>query len=465
MTLALRYAVRSDRGLTRSNNEDSVYAGPRLLAVADGMGGHVGGAEASRTVIAAITPLDDDNPHGDLISQLRDAVDGANADLRQVVAAKPELDGMGTTLTAILFAGSRLGLVHVGDSRGYLLRGDQLAPITRDHTFVQSLVDEGRLTAEEASTHPQRSLILQALTGREVEPDLSIREARLGDRYLICSDGLSDVVSAETMVEALRIEDPHGAADRLVELALRGGGPDNITCIVADVIDVEYGDDEPVVDGAAGTGGRRRPLRPDSAAARAAMTEAAAAPPDDDGPSGPDDDADDEDEPPRRSRARRRVVIGLAVLIVLAGGLFGFYRWTQTQYFVGVQGNRVAVYRGLHVSLAGLRLYHRVDTSALRRQDLVPVARNQVDSGISADSRGQADAILANLVSNQTLPPCPKPTPSPTPTPRPTPSARSTKHTPPARSGRPTPKSTPTRTPSPSPAVPLPTQVRGRDCR
>ncbi len=462
MSLALRYAVRSDRGLTRSNNEDSVYAGPRLLAVADGMGGHVGGAEASRTVIAAITPLDDDNPHGDLISQLREAVEGANADLRQVVAEKPELDGMGTTLTAILFAGSRLGLVHVGDSRGYMVRGDQLSPITRDHTFVQALVDEGRLTAEEASTHPQRSLILQALTGREVEPDISIREARLGDRYLICSDGLSDVVSADTLLEALRIEDPQQAADRLVELALRGGGPDNITCIVADVIDVEYGDDAPVVDGAAGSGDPRRgQLGRDSAAARAAAAAPSSEADDEDGDDGDDGDADgDEDDngPSPRRRVRRRVVIGLVVLVVLLGGLYGFYRWTQTQYFVGVQGDRVAVYRGLHVSLAGLRLYHRVDTSSLKRQDLVPVARNQVESGISADSRSQADAILANLVSNQTLPPCP--TATPTATPSPTPSGRATRT---GRSGRSRPKSTPT--PSPSPSVPLPTQVRGRDCR
>ncbi len=326
--------------------------------------------------------------------------------------------------------------------------------ITRDHTFVQALVDEGRLTAEEASTHPQRSLILQALTGREVEPDLSIREARLGDRYLICSDGLSDVVSADTLLDALRIEDPQQAADRLVELALRGGGPDNITCIVADVIDAEYTDDAPVVDGAAGAGDRRRhDLARDSAAARAA---AAAPPPPDDG-ADEDDDADD-DEPAPRRHVRRRVVIGLAVLVVLAGGLFGFYRWTQTQYFVGVQGDRVAVYRGLHVSLAGLRLYHRVATSSLHRQDLVPVARDQVESGISADSRSQADAILANLVSNQTLPPCPTATPSPRPSP--TPSGRATRT---RRSPRP--KSTATPTPSPSPAVPLPTQVRGRDCR
>ena len=164
----------------------------------------------------------------------------------------PHLEGMGTTLTALLFAGGRVGLVHVGDSRAYLVRGGQLTQITHDDTFVQALIDEGRMTAEEASSHPQRSLILRALNGADVEPDLSIREVRIGDRYLLCSDGLSDVVSPDTLLEALQQPDPHESADRLVELALRGGGPDNVTCIVADVIDVPYADDAPVMDGAVG---------------------------------------------------------------------------------------------------------------------------------------------------------------------------------------------------------------------
>src|ERR687897_485420 len=284
MTVALRYAVRSDRGLMRTNNEDSVYAGPRLLALADGMGGHAAGEVASNVVISALAHLDEDRPVDDLISTLRGATQHANESLRDLVVQDPNLDGMGTTLTALLFAGHRVGLVHVGDSRAYLVRGGQLTQITHDDTFVQALIDECRLTDEEASSHPQRSLILHALNGADVEPDLSIREVRIGDRYLLCSDGLSDVVSPDTLLEALRLPDPHESADRLVELALRAGGPDNITCIVADVI----------------------------------------------------------------------------------AGSYGLWRWTQAQYFVGAEGEQVAVYRGINTAVGPMHLYSLDGASDMR---------------------------------------------------------------------------------------------------
>ena len=172
--------------------------------------------------------------------------------------------------------------MHVGDSRAYLVRGGQLTQITHDDTFVQALIDEGRLTEEEASSHPQRSLILHALNGADVEPDLSIREVRVGDRYLLCSDGLSDVVSPDTLLEALQLPDPHESADRLVELALRAGGPDNVTCIVADVIDVPYADDAPVMDGAVGGNRPHREPGPTSPASRAATLNALPEPTDTD---------------------------------------------------------------------------------------------------------------------------------------------------------------------------------------
>ncbi|MGH3563989.1 MAG: PP2C family protein-serine/threonine phosphatase, partial [Mycobacterium sp.] len=250
MTLALQYAARSDRGLVRTNNEDSVYAGARLLALADGMGGHAAGEVASQLVIAALAHLDDDEPGGDLLSKLDTAVQEGNSAIAAHVDAQPELEGMGTTLTAILFAGDRLGLVHIGDSRGYLLRDGELTQITKDDTFVQTLVDDGRITKEEAHSHPQRSLIMRALTGHEVEPTLTMREARAGDRYLLCSDGLSDPVSDETIAEAQQIPDVSESAYRLIELALRGGGPDNVTVVVADVVDHEYGQTQPILAGA-----------------------------------------------------------------------------------------------------------------------------------------------------------------------------------------------------------------------
>jgi len=253
VTLRLRYAVRSDIGHVREGNEDSAYAGTRLVAVADGMGGHAAGEVASSTVIQTLATLDEDPAGGDLLDALSRAVIQANSTLRALSAQDSRYDGMGTTITALLSAGGRLGLIHVGDSRAYLFRDGRLEQLTHDHTLVQDLVDVGRITAEQAKSHPQRSLLTRALDGRDsVHPDVSVREARLGDRHLLCTDGLSSVVSDETIADALRLPDPQAAADRLVELALRGGGPDNVTVVVADVVDeTDDSPDSPLVAGAA----------------------------------------------------------------------------------------------------------------------------------------------------------------------------------------------------------------------
>src|SRR3954453_17473407 len=316
VSLGMRFGARSDVGLLRSGNEDSMYAGPRLLAVADGMGGHAAGEVASRVAIETVCTLDDDLPGSDLITAMRDTVESANGYLRDMVAADSALEGMGTTLTALLAAGQRLGLVHVGDSRAYLLRDDELHQITHDHTLVQSLVDEGRITAEEATTHPQRSWITRALDGRgDIELDLSVREAHAGDRYLLCSDGLSGVVSEETMFEALRVSEPQGACDRLVALALRAGGPDNIPCIVADIVDAAA-DNSPIVGGAAADDGSPS-AAVDTPAARARAIQPGAAA--DEQPSEGDDDSDDEGASRDDGRGRRRF-IALAVVLVLVLG-------------------------------------------------------------------------------------------------------------------------------------------------
>jgi serine/threonine protein phosphatase PrpC len=235
-TLGIRYATRSDIGRVRTSNDDSVYAGPRLLAVADGFGRDGHGAPASAAVIAALRPLDDGVPAGDLLSALDEAVHSADAALGELARADPAMEGAGSTLTAMLWSGSRLGLVHIGDSRAYVLRDGELFQITDDHTHVQSLIDEGRLTPEEAASHPQRSLLLRALQGGGAAADLKLREARPGDRYLLCSDGLSAVVPAEAVLGALTtVTEPDEAVRRLVDLANDAGGPDNITCVVADV--------------------------------------------------------------------------------------------------------------------------------------------------------------------------------------------------------------------------------------
>ena len=354
MTLYLRYAARSDRGLVRQNNQDSVYAGSRLLAVADGMGGHVGGEVASKIVIAAIEYLDEDVPGADMLEALREATHASTEHLREVVDERPELDGMGTTLTAMLFNGQRIALCHVGDSRAYLLRDGTLTQITHDDTFVQALIDEGRITEEEASVHPQRSVILRALNGADVEPDLSMREARPGDRYVLCSDGLSSFVSFETIHDGLAIDDPEDAAERLIDLALRAGGPDNVTVVVADVLDDDESasvSDSPVVDGAAGNNQGQREITGTTPAARAAIAtnNDRAAPRDEDG-------EQDESAAPTKKRGRRLLITLLVVILALIGLFFAGRAYINSQYFVGVKGDSVVIYNGVNTSVGPLQL-------------------------------------------------------------------------------------------------------------
>lgn len=224
----------------RPNNEDAFFAGPRLLAVADGVGGHAAGEVASATIIDALSPLGDSEPGYDLVGRLLEAVVTGNAAIARRVAEDPRLQGMSTTLTAILFAGTRYCLLNIGDSRTYLLRDGSLEQITRDDSYVQLLVDEGHITQEAAGSHPQRNLVLQALTGEEVmEPAMTVREAHAGDRFLLCSDGLSDVVDHAALAGALGEGEPQETVARLIELALENRTRDNVTAIVADVIEEE----------------------------------------------------------------------------------------------------------------------------------------------------------------------------------------------------------------------------------
>ncbi|MFT4043278.1 MAG: protein phosphatase 2C domain-containing protein [Gordonia sp. (in: high G+C Gram-positive bacteria)] len=344
MTLVLRYIARSDRGLVRSNNEDSFYAGPRLLALADGMGGHAAGEVASQLVIEAMRTLDDDEPGGDLLAALDQATLGGNAAIAEQVARSPELDGMGTTLTAILFAGNRIGLCHIGDSRGYLYRDSELTQITRDDTFVQTLVEEGQITPEQAHTHPQRSLIMRALTGTPVEPTLTVREARAGDRYLLCSDGLSDVVTEDTIAEALgSIADEKHCANRLIELALRGGGPDNVTVVLADVVDTSYGDSRPLVGGAAGGQDESYTPDPATAAGRAAALRPRAPE-----PQRPSILTDDEIDTNRQNRWSHWLFVAVVALVIAAliGGFFVTRALLRSTYYVGEHSGAVMIFQG-----------------------------------------------------------------------------------------------------------------------
>ncbi|PYC87553.1 protein phosphatase [Streptomyces tateyamensis] len=445
MSLVLRFAAGSHKGLIREGNEDSGYAGPRLLAVADGMGGAAAGEVASSEALSSIIGLDDADPQADLLTLLNDAVQNANERLRQMVDHDPHLEGMGCTLTALLWTGERMGLVHVGDSRAYLLREGVLTQITQDHTWVQRLVDEGRITPEEAETHPQRSLLMRALDGRgQVEPDLSIREVRAGDRYLICSDGLSGPVSHQTLEETLgSYYAPESTIQELIQLALRGGGPDNITCVVADVLDVGPSDTlsgqfatTPVVVGAVAEGphgtavdnqvidtpaGRAAGLGRPAPQQQAPGAFGPAAGYDQSGagfgpaqgyespgygeeygqqqgygaPAEPEQPGTEEyplaEQPPRKRRWFRRSAIGVVALGLIGGAAYAGWSWTQGQYYLGASDGKVTVYQGVNRNVAGVSL------SSVKQQTDVPTRllpldqQQQLKGTIKVDSLGSAD--------------------------------------------------------------------------
>lgn len=423
MNLTLRYAAHSDRGLVRDGNQDSVYAGPRLLAVADGMGGMAAGDVASNIVIGAMAPLDEDVPGEAILDALRTSVEAANQQLRDMVEENPQLEGMGTTLTGLLFSGSRAGLVHIGDSRAYLLREGTLTQITRDDTYVQMLVDEGRISSEEAGSHPQRSLLTRAMDGRDIDPEYSVRTVLPGDRYLICSDGLSGVVSEETIAATLReYVEPQHCVERLVALALRGGGPDNVTVIVADASDQDIVEEAPVVGGAAAAGGDGAAAVPVSPAAARESTPAERAsalaprPPSPGGePAG--GDAEEEAERPPRHPVRNAVLLAL-LLAVLGGGLWYGWSVTQSGYYVGATDEgRVAVFRGVPGRVAGLDLSSLHTASEYAVDDLRQHAQDRVRQGtIRADTAEEAELRLSELLDDELKPLCPSPTPRPSPT-------------------------------------------------
>lgn len=402
MPLTVNFAARSDVGLVRSANQDSGYAGAHLLILADGMGGPAGGDIASSVAVAHLVHLDEDLPAADdLLPSLRKALIDAHDELEARAEADPDLAGLGTTCIAMLRSENKIAMVHIGDSRAYLLRDDVLTQVTTDHTFVQHLVDIGRITPEQAERHPQRSVLLRVLgdTDGDVILDESVREARPGDRWLLCSDGLSGVVSADTLAETLAaVPDPGQCADQLIDLALRGGGPDNITCVIADFLDVNDLPDgvapstSPQVVGSAAKDRLRSSRGTEGAAGRAAAALSPQSPEDDDG------------EPPARRR-RGWVWGAVAVLLVLglvAGGGWLGYRWTQTQYYLAPDGDAVGIYQGIPQQVGPIELSELHTSTDLQLDELAPYVQDRIRATITVSSYEEAHRRVTELREDTT---------------------------------------------------------------
>jgi protein phosphatase len=410
--LELRWSALSDLGRHRKDNQDSGYVGEHLIVVADGVGGAAYGDVASSTAVYLLRRLDSADATPDMLDALARAIGRTHAKLAEMVESDPELDGTSTTITAALFDGHRLGVAHVGDSRAYLLRGGELSQLTSDHTFVQGLVDEGRITEEESRTHPHRNLILRAVDGvHEAEPDLFHVEVRAGDRLLFCSDGCSGVLPNERIAAVLGDGPVDLAAVELVRAALDAGTTDNVTVLVADVVDAAALEETrtPMLVGAAAAQPRKA-----SAALRGFLRGHRPGEPVDTGELEPvqADDTDPEQlryapRAPRRFVWLRRLLAVAAVLLVVAALLRWAYGWSQDQFYVAADGPYVAVFRGVDADVPGIDLSSVEEVSEVTLDALPEFRADQVRGGMDADSLEDARAIVERLTGLARV--CPDP--------------------------------------------------------
>lgn len=396
MTVEFVFAARTDVGLVRKNNQDSAYAGTRLLVVADGMGGAAGGDIASSIVVAHLAPLDDAPGTADsLLANLTDALQSAHDEMVERTSVDERLKGLGTTCTAILRSENKLAMAHIGDSRAYLLRSGRLIQVTSDHSFVQYLIDTGQITKEEAETHPKRSVILRVLgdTPGPVAVDETLREAVPGDRWLLCSDGLSGVVSDETIENVLN----HGASpgetcDKLVELALLAGAPDNVTCIIADVVQLGTAPDlSPQVVGAAAIDRNAPSKGSTGAAGRAAAISA---------PTEADEaerQESAEDSKPKQKRAWLLSILLILIMAAVVSGVAYAWRWSQQQYFVLGQENRVVVFQGIPQQIGSWELSRPIEITDLALDDLAEVDRVRLEDPVVRSTMEEVDLYLNDV--------------------------------------------------------------------
>lgn len=396
--IEFHYAARSDIGLKRSSNQDSAYAGANLLVLADGMGGAAGGDIASSVAIAHLAPLDfESHSAEDLLPLLHNAFQNAHDELGRLATDNPELMGLGTTCIAILRAGRKLAMAHIGDSRAYLLRDQTLAQVTTDHSFVQFLISQGEITPEEAQEHPQRNAVTKVLGYDEdqVEPDETVREAVLNDRWLLCSDGVSGLISDETIARVLSsVSDPGECAEELISLALRAGGTDNATCIVADI--VPAGSTQIAAPQVVGAASQERfsPSRlGSSAAAKAAQLNVPEA----------QHEVDISLPAPARPVAPRHPwrtsIISLLLVLAVGGGTWLGYAWTQTRFYItGVSGT-IEVYQGIPQNIGPWELSTLIDTTDIQLKSLDDATQKRYSdpSPVTVGSREEVDKIIADL--------------------------------------------------------------------
>jgi serine/threonine protein phosphatase PrpC len=431
-TITLRSAARSHTGLVRKNNQDSGYAGPNFLLIADGMGGHAGGDVASAITVSRLADLDREPGGEDALEVLRTTILEANDRICRGVAEQPELAGMGTTVTAVLRApGNRFALAHIGDSRGYVLRDGKLQPITHDHTFVQMLVDEGRITAEEAETHPQRSVVMKVLgdVGASPDLDLSLREAQVGDRWMLCSDGLTGFADLDDITRVLtEVADPDEACRQLIDLALAGGGADNVTVVIGDVLEGEVETPEGVSVGSVHLNPRYAAIGADTEAdaptetnpnfgdgdvptdtvpiqevdgdeddeARDGTTQPLRAGSSEKSAEASEDEEDDLDDEVEKRSFLGWIITGVVIIALIVGGFFA-YNYVSNQYYVADDDGKVSLYRGLDTTLGPLKLSRLEDTTDIEVGSLNSYSQDRLRGSIPAGSRDEADRIIENL--------------------------------------------------------------------
>ena len=421
--LRLRYAATSDVGRVRKDNQDSGYAGPWLLAVCDGVGGAARGDIASATAIQQLRKLDEPptgvastgDPGQDLLARIAGAIHRAHDRIVELVDEDPALDGTSTTATVALFDGTRVGVGQIGDSRAYLFRNGEISQLTSDHTFVQSLIDEGRISEEEARVHPHRNLILRAVDGvSDSEPDLFVLELAVGDRLLLCSDGASGVLDNGRLADILATGGPDYAAVELVRASLEAGSSDNVTCVVADVVDdstpPEEEQEPALVVGAAAErrlarqrGAKGGLFRGHRAGDTGELEPVVADLPDGAIASDPIDaeQARYAPRPPRRFVWLKRIFALIAVLGVVWIVLAAAWSWTQHQYYVGEQDGVVVIFRGVNAELPGLSLSEPYETSDVQLDRLSDLEADRVREGIAYDNLGDAEAKVQDLAARQ----------------------------------------------------------------